>query len=57
MKNVASQEIMRVSEQGTVERQLVESEMQYVLEGRELSDYGSNPACANPRHDPSIHCP
>ena len=59
MKNVATQEVetVHVTEQGPVERQLAESEMQYVLEGRELSDYGSNPACANPKHDPSIHCP
>ena len=46
-----------VAEQGPVARQLTESEMQYMLEGRELADYGSNPACANPKHDPSIKCP
>jgi len=56
--NVATQEgTVDVSEQGPVERQLTESEMQYMLEGRELGDYGSNPACANPKHDPSIRCP
>lgn len=58
VKNVATQEAtVDVAEQGPVERQLTESEMQYMLEGRELGDYGSNPACANPKHDPSIKCP